>query len=63
MQGENDPAVPRAESDQIVAVVRGNGVSVLYFVAKDDEHGFSRKSNGDYLFYATVMFVRQFLLN
>jgi dipeptidyl aminopeptidase/acylaminoacyl peptidase len=63
VQGENDPVVPRSESDQIVSAVRRNGVPVWYFVAKDEGHGFSRKSNRDYLFYATVMFVKQFLLN
>ena len=63
IQGENDPAVPRIESDQIVAAVRKNGVPVWYFVANGEGHGFSKKSNRDYQFYATVMFVKQFLLN
>jgi len=63
MQGENDPVVPRSESDQIVNSVRKNGVPVWYFVAKDEGHGFSKKSNNDYRFYATVMFTKQFLLN
>ena len=63
IQGENDPAVPRIESDQIVAAVRKNGVPVWYFVAKGEGHGFSKKSNRDYQFYATVMFVNQFLVN
>ncbi len=63
MQGEKDPIVPRSESDQIVNEVRKNGVPVWYFVAKDEGHGFSRKTNNDYRFYATVMFVKTFLLN
>jgi dipeptidyl aminopeptidase/acylaminoacyl peptidase len=63
MQGENDPIVARAESDQIVNAVRKNGTPVWYFVAKDEGHGFSKKSNNDYRFYATVMFVQKFLLN
>jgi dipeptidyl aminopeptidase/acylaminoacyl peptidase len=63
VQGENDPIVPRSESDSIVSAVRRNGVPVWYFVAKEEGHGFSRKSNRDFLFYATVMFVKQFLLN
>jgi dipeptidyl aminopeptidase/acylaminoacyl peptidase len=63
IQGENDPIVPRSESDQIVNAVRKNGVPVWYFVAKGEGHGFSKKSNIDYRFYATVMFVKQFLLN
>jgi dipeptidyl aminopeptidase/acylaminoacyl peptidase len=63
MQGENDPIVPRSESDQIVTAVRKNGVPVWYFIAKGEGHGFSKKSNYDYRFDATVMFVKQFLLN
>jgi dipeptidyl aminopeptidase/acylaminoacyl peptidase len=63
IQGENDPIVPRSESDQIVSAVRKNGVPVWYFVMKGEGHGFSKKSNSDYRFYATVMFVKQFLLN
>ena len=62
VQGENDPVVPRSESDQIVSAVRKNGVPVWYFVAKDEGHGFTHKTNRDYLFYAKVMFIRQFLL-
>jgi dipeptidyl aminopeptidase/acylaminoacyl peptidase len=63
IQGENDPIVPRSESDQIVSAVRKNGVPVWYFVMKGEGHGFSKKSNSDYRFYATVMLVKQFLLN
>src|SRR5438874_1289727 len=62
IQGENDPFVPRSESDQIVSAVRKNGTPVWYFVASGEGHGFSRKSNLDYRFYATVMFVKAFLL-
>jgi len=63
IQGENDPVVPRSESDQIVSAVRKNGTPVWYFVASGEGHGFTRKSNNDYRFYATVMFVKAFLLN
>jgi dipeptidyl aminopeptidase/acylaminoacyl peptidase len=63
IQGENDPIVPRSESDQIVNAARQNGIPVWYFVMKGEGHGFSKKSNSDYRFYATVMFVKQFLLN
>jgi dipeptidyl aminopeptidase/acylaminoacyl peptidase len=63
IQGENDPVVPRSESDQIVAAVRKNGVPVWYFVMNGEGHGISKKSNYDYRFYATVMFVKEFLLN
>jgi dipeptidyl aminopeptidase/acylaminoacyl peptidase len=62
IQGENDPIVPRSESDQIVSAVHRNGAPVWYFVAQGEGHGLSKKSNADYRFYATVLFVRKFLL-
>jgi dipeptidyl aminopeptidase/acylaminoacyl peptidase len=63
IQGENDPIVARAESDQIVKAVRKNGVAVWYFVMEGEGHGISKKSNSDYRSYATAMFVKKFLLN
>ena len=32
-------------------------------MAKDEGHGFAKKQNADYLFYATVMFVKQYLID
>jgi len=61
-QGANDPRVPLAESDQIVAAVKGNGVPVWYLVAKDEGHGFNKKSNSDYQRAVLFEFVRRFLL-
>ncbi|HET7439933.1 MAG TPA: S9 family peptidase [Terriglobales bacterium] len=60
--GKNDPRVPESESRQMVDTVRKNGPPVWYLMAKDEGHGFAKKKNQDYQFYATVMFVREFLL-
>jgi dipeptidyl aminopeptidase/acylaminoacyl peptidase len=60
--GANDPRVARAESDQIVSTVRGNGASVWYLVARDEGHGFAKKRNQDFQFYSTIAFVRENLL-
>jgi dipeptidyl aminopeptidase/acylaminoacyl peptidase len=62
IHGQNDPRVPLNEAQQIVQAVRQNGVPVWYLMAKDEGHGFSKKRNVDYQFYATIMFVREFLL-
>ena len=62
VQGANDPRVPASEAEQMVAKVRGNGGPVWFLNAKDEGHGFRKKPNMDYQFYATVMFVRQHLL-
>jgi dipeptidyl aminopeptidase/acylaminoacyl peptidase len=63
IHGQNDPRVPLNEAQQIVQAVRQNGVPVWYLMAKDEGHGFSKKRNLDYQFYATILFVREFLLN
>lgn len=52
-QGANDPRVKQAESDQIVAAVRGNGQPVEYYVFPDEGHGFVVPEN-DMAFNAAV---------
>jgi dipeptidyl aminopeptidase/acylaminoacyl peptidase len=62
VQGKNDPRVPLAEAEQLVAAVKKNGTRVWYLMAKDEGHGFAKKNNADFLFYATVMFMKECLL-
>jgi dipeptidyl aminopeptidase/acylaminoacyl peptidase len=62
IQGRNDPRVPYTESEQIVAKVRANGQPVWYLRAENEGHGFARKENADYEFYATIRFIEQVLL-
>ncbi len=63
IQGANDPRVPRNESEQMVATVRKNGAPVWFLMAKDEGHGFARKRNQDFQFYASVVFMQENLLN
>jgi dipeptidyl aminopeptidase/acylaminoacyl peptidase len=60
--GANDPRVPRNESEQMVATVRKNGSPVWFLLGKDEGHGFGKKRNQDFQFYATVAFVQESLL-
>jgi protease II len=62
VQGKNDPRVPFTEAEQIVARARENKTPVWYLRAENEGHGFARKENADYEFYATVMFMQQTLL-
>jgi dipeptidyl aminopeptidase/acylaminoacyl peptidase len=62
VQGGNDPRVPLSESEQMVARVKQKGAPVWYLMAKDEGHGFAKKSNLDFQFYATVTFIRTYLL-
>jgi dipeptidyl aminopeptidase/acylaminoacyl peptidase len=60
--GMNDPRVPYTEAGQIVATLKQQGTPVWSIVARDEGHGFAKKPNADYQFYATVEFARETLL-
>ena len=62
-QGQNDPRVPASESEQIVAALKKGDIPVWYVLAKDEGHGFRKKSNRDYLTAVTAMFVTRHLLD
>jgi dipeptidyl aminopeptidase/acylaminoacyl peptidase len=62
VQGGNDPRVPLSEAEQMVAKVKSNKGPVWYLMAKDEGHGFRKKSNADFQFFATILFVKQHLL-
>lgn len=62
VQGANDPRVPKSEAEQIVATLKKQKTPVWYMLAKDEGHGFAKKKNADFLFYAEVQFIRDFLL-
>lgn len=60
--GKNDPRVPVSESNQIFAALKKQGTPVWYVMAKDEGHGFQKKTNQDFEFYATVEFLQEYLL-
>jgi len=62
VQGANDPRVPKSEAEQIVATLKKQNTPVWYMLAKDEGHGFAKKTNADFLFYAEVQFIRDYLL-
>ena len=45
VQGQNDPRVKKAESDQIVLALHKRGFTVEYINAPDEGHGFARPIN------------------
>lgn len=61
VQGRNDPRVPYTEAEQIVARARANGTTVWYLRAENEGHGFVRKENADFRFYAMVKFIETVL--
>ena len=61
IQGLNDPRVPASEAEQILAAVRENGGKAWYLLAKDEGHGFRKKSNRDFMREAVTVFFRKVL--
>jgi dipeptidyl aminopeptidase/acylaminoacyl peptidase len=61
--GKNDPRVPYSESRQLLERMKDSGVTTWFLMANDEGHGYAKKKNQDFQFYATIMFVRRFLLN
>ena len=47
LQGENDPRVPKEESDQVVERLRALGRRVDYVVYPDEGHGFTKRANAE----------------
>jgi dipeptidyl aminopeptidase/acylaminoacyl peptidase len=60
--GKNDPRVPVSESEQIAAALKKQGTPVWFLIGKDEGHGFRKKTNQDFQFYAMVEFLREYLL-
>jgi dipeptidyl aminopeptidase/acylaminoacyl peptidase len=61
LQGANDPRVLKAESDDIVAAVKKNGVPVEYVIFPDEGHGFTKKKNQIDGYSAMLAFLDKYL--
>lgn len=62
LQGQNDPRVVKAESDQMVQRLRELGKTVEYEVFEDEGHGFTRRANQLKAFRLAASFLERFLL-
>ncbi|HKW60951.1 MAG TPA: prolyl oligopeptidase family serine peptidase [Candidatus Acidoferrum sp.] len=60
--GKNDPRVPVSESQQIADALKKQGTPVWLMIANDEGHGYRKKPNQDFQFYATVAFLQEYLL-
>ncbi|MEW6736454.1 MAG: prolyl oligopeptidase family serine peptidase [Acidobacteriota bacterium] len=60
--GKNDPNTPPSESEQMLAQVKKNGTPIWYMMANDEGHGYTKKKNLDFAIYATILLVKQYLL-
>ena len=61
LQGENDPRVLKAESDDIVAGIRKKGGIVEYVILPGEGHGFSKRENEIKAYGAILPFLDKYL--
>ncbi|MFA5642544.1 MAG: S9 family peptidase [Bacteroidales bacterium] len=61
VQGQNDPRVNKAESDQIVIALRDRGFPVEYLNAPDEGHGYARPVNNMAYIVAMERFLAKYL--
>jgi dipeptidyl aminopeptidase/acylaminoacyl peptidase len=62
IQGTNDPRVPVTEATQMRDKLKAQGNTVWYLEAKDEGHGFKKKSNIDFQRLAVIRFMQEYLV-
>ena len=62
IQGTNDPRVPVTEAIQMRDKLKANGNVVWYLEAKDEGHGFRKKSNVDFQRLAVIRYMQEYLI-
>jgi dipeptidyl aminopeptidase/acylaminoacyl peptidase len=60
-QGANDPRVKQAESEQIVAALKANGIDHQYLLFPDEGHGFAKPENRLRFYAAAEAFLAEHL--
>src|SRR5712671_3813756 len=60
--GRNDPRVSWTEWRQMLDKLKTNGTPTWCLSANDEGHGYAKKKNQDFQFYAAIMFVKTYLL-
>lgn len=62
IQGLNDPRVPFTEAEQMKQKMIDQKGDVWYLLAKDEGHGFKKKTNLDYMQWSIVLFLQEKLI-
>ncbi|MBN1885973.1 MAG: S9 family peptidase [Candidatus Krumholzibacteriota bacterium] len=63
VQGLNDPRVPASEAEQMLAAIRANGGEAWYLLARDEGHGFRKKTNRDRYVHSVILFLETWMLD
>jgi len=59
VQGLDDPRVPASQSTGLIASLRARGEDVWYLAARDEGHGFRKKSSRDAYYEVAAMFLQR----
>jgi dipeptidyl aminopeptidase/acylaminoacyl peptidase len=62
IQGKNDPRVPVTEAEQMKDKIQAQKGEAWYLLAKDEGHGFKKKSNIDFMQWSIVTFLQEKLV-
>ena len=54
--------MPASEAEQIVRALRGQGGEAWHVLARNEGHGFHKRENRDYIFWAGIEFWKKTLL-
>ncbi|MEJ2534391.1 MAG: prolyl oligopeptidase family serine peptidase, partial [Gammaproteobacteria bacterium] len=63
VQGQNDPAVPAAQSEKMVRALRQRGQVVWYLNALNEGHWYEKKENQDVFQQVAWLFLQRHLLD
>jgi dipeptidyl aminopeptidase/acylaminoacyl peptidase len=61
IHGANDPRVPVSEAEQMLSAIRANNVDAWLMIAKDEGHGFAKKTNQEAQREAETLFISKVL--
>jgi dipeptidyl aminopeptidase/acylaminoacyl peptidase len=61
-QGDEDRVVPRAQSDEVVAVLQRRGVPYVYHLYPGEGHGFRKTETIEHYYHAVEQFLRQYVI-
>ncbi|MEP7170738.1 MAG: prolyl oligopeptidase family serine peptidase, partial [Bacteroidota bacterium] len=62
IQGANDPRVPKTEAEQMKQKLQEKGNTVWFLLGNDEGHGFRKKTNIDYMQWAIILFLQEYLI-
>jgi len=61
-QGEDDPVVPKAQADSIVAVLKRRGVPHEYHVFPGEGHGWRKPETIERYYNLSIAFLQQYVM-